>query len=471
MIPLHVVSIFLILTSPLLQAQAWKGEIHQDLPTLKKKADAGDATAMAEYAFHSLRCMGGLKFQPKLIFDYFTKSAAKGNHDGQVGLAHCYCFNVGTVRNVRRASHLIKEPFARNHPVALKIMGYLYYGHHDVKKRNLEKVREFNRKSAALGCIAAEYNLGIEYSRKGPDQDMKKAMGIFRQLHEKRIFPMASAELFKTMRSHKIWEDQDDLHRECLERLKEYGDLQERSALLKLGNFYHEAGDMETAVSYYTQSAHLGDSSAWFELWRQAAYGHHGDDSGIVWGHEQSIGNMAMRAYERGVFTSRSLSDAGWEITRRSWNKGYQEKLPRLEKDLLKHVATRCSLHDILGRLYLRAQKSKNPNLMRPGWARNHLIAHSHHGVNATGELTRHYFSLKPTTENLAKGYACALATQKQMKEYWDQGFWERTEKKMTPEAKKRATRLIADQFPNGDTHRRRAEDFLIKIGHLPPRP
>lgn len=39
--------------------QAWKGELHSDLPLLLKKPKAGDAEAMAEYAFHSMRCMGG----------------------------------------------------------------------------------------------------------------------------------------------------------------------------------------------------------------------------------------------------------------------------------------------------------------------------------------------------------------------------------------------------------------------------
>ena len=133
----HFVSLWLcfLFCCTTLWGQAWKGEVNAALPALKQKAEQGDPAAMAEYAFHSLRCMGGVKFQPNRIFDLFTQSAEAGNAEGQVGLAHCYCFSVGTMRDVRKAEELIREPFAEGHPVALKVMGYFYFGFHGVKER------------------------------------------------------------------------------------------------------------------------------------------------------------------------------------------------------------------------------------------------------------------------------------------------------------------------------------------------
>ena len=84
----------LFLSGGVLQAQAWKGEVHPDIPALEGKAEEGDPAAMAEFAFHSMRCMGGLKYQPKGIFDYFTRSAVAGNESGKVGLVHYYAFKV-----------------------------------------------------------------------------------------------------------------------------------------------------------------------------------------------------------------------------------------------------------------------------------------------------------------------------------------------------------------------------------------
>ena len=78
----------LVLASAMgVQAQAWKGEVNADIPALEAKAQEGDPAAMAEYAFHSLRCLGGVKYQPKRIFDLFTRSAEAGNEEGKVGLA------------------------------------------------------------------------------------------------------------------------------------------------------------------------------------------------------------------------------------------------------------------------------------------------------------------------------------------------------------------------------------------------
>ena len=188
--PLLLLALFLLNTG-LLRAQAWKGEVNPDLTALEAKAEQGDPAAMAEFAFHSMRCMGGVKFQPQRIFHFFTRSAEAGHVEGKAGLAHCYCFNVGTVKDLKRAEELIREPFKNGHPVAQKIMGYFYYGKHGIKPMDFAKVKRFNEKAAAQGCVAAQYNLAIGYTQNRPGKDVERGMNELRAMHEAQIFPMS----------------------------------------------------------------------------------------------------------------------------------------------------------------------------------------------------------------------------------------------------------------------------------------
>lgn len=460
-----------LLSSSLLHAQAWKGDLHPDLPALRKQAEGGDPTAMADYAFHSMRCMGGLEYQPDLIFDYFTRSAAAGNIEGQVGLAHCYCFSVGTVRNLQKVAQLIEGPFKTEHPVAQKLMGHLHYGSQEVRPRDLEKVREFNRKAAAQGCIAAQYNIALGYCHGAPELNVKKGMNELRRMHEGRVFVMASGHLLEVMDQHRIWDDHDEVYRSCIQRISEYAELREPYALYRLGVFHHNAGDFESAVGCYTQAAHLGNGSAWFELWRIIYFGQESNEVGNVWSTLQDRGNVAMRAYERGRHNNSSLVGAGWEITRRSWQPGYQEMLPQLEKDSLAALNSgSCSQHDILARIYFRADKKKNPQLAKPEWGWAHLTAHCHHGSDSLSEMAYRYLKGPKTTDNLARGLVCAMRARAKGNSAWsEKSRWEWVDSLVTPEARELAKELGEDEFPEGEKHRKKAVQFLRKLGHLNP--
>lgn len=463
----HVLAVLLLSGS--LPGQAWKGDLHPDLPKLKQQAEAGDPAAMAEYAFHSMRCMGGLRFQPHLIFRYFSKSAEAGHEEGKVGLAHCYCFNVGTVRDLEKAHSLIEEPLKNNHPVAQKIMGFFYYGSQDFMPLDSEKIAEFTRKSADQGCVAARYNLALSFIKGHPVKDVEQGMNELREMHEKRLFPMASGYLLHAMEKHRIWPDHEEVFRSCVQRITEYAELNEPYSLYRLGIFHQRAGDFENAVVRYTRAAQVGSGEAWLMLWKMANYGERGEQ-GNLWTSPQSREVMALRAYERGYHTNRSLADAGYELTRRLGSKAYQARFPQLEKDLLKGLPKDCHLHDILGRLYIRASQETNADLWKPEWAIAHLVAHSHHGTNATDELARIYLNAAPKTELLARGYAAAVFSREcPHSSYHGPKRWQQTQDKMTPEAVARAEELLADDYPAGEKHRAEAINRLIELGHLPP--
>ena len=86
---------------------------------------------------------------------------------------------------------------------------------------------------------------------------------------------------------------------------------------------------------------------------------------------------------------------------------------------MLRLLRYNCQLHDGLGRLYLRAEKKKNPKLMKHQWACNHLIYHSHHGSNSRSELARYYLRNKKSATSLAKGYGCAVSCRKLKDPIW----------------------------------------------------
>ncbi|MDP0491387.1 MAG: hypothetical protein Q7Q71_10090 [Verrucomicrobiota bacterium JB023] len=469
---LHLSLIYLLLFSlQSIRGQAWKGEIDSDLTKLENLARKGDPEAMASYAFHSMRCLGGLTYQPNRIFDLFTRAAAAGSTEGKVGLAHCYCFNVGTVRDLRKAQELIEGPLKEGHPVAQKIRGFLAYGYQDVLPRNLEEVRAFNRKAAAQGCVAARYNLAIRAIQSEDESEIKNGMEQLRRMHENQSFAMASGYLLKALDEHTIWNDHDEVRASCVKRISHYADLNEPYALYRLAIFHEQAGDLENAVACYARSAHLGYAGSWYALWSLGKYGY-ADDYGNVWVRSRDLGNLAMRAYERGQHSKSSLSWAAWEITRRANQPGYQEKLPQLEKDLLAGLKEgACQNHDVLGRLYYRANAKKNPKLARPAWARAHLEAHSHHNTDGLHELAFRFLEGRKETEKLARGYACVVQARNMNDSYWlTEKNWQWALGRMTPKALERGKELVADRYPHGEKHRRKAEDFLIKIGHLPKR-
>lgn len=470
----HFVSLWLcfLFCCTTLWGQAWKGEVNPALPALKQKAEQGDPAAMAEYAFHSLRCMGGVKFQPNRIFDLFTQSAEAGNAEGQVGLAHCYCFSVGTMRDVRKAEELIREPFAEGHPVALKIMGYFYFGFHGVKERDLNKVKEFNEKSAAKGCVAAKYNLAIGYTQDRPEKDVERGMNELRALHDSRSFPLASAYLFKCLREHQIWVDHEEVYQDCVQRISEYAKMDEPSALYRLGVFHEDAGDLENAVGCYAQSAHLGNGNAYYAIWRINHYRRDGEYRN-VWAKNRDRGNLALRAYQWGTWNPQSLAHAGWEITRvQSSHPQFVKRFPDFEKDAIAALKKgECDLHDVLGRLYCWSKPKNNPEFVKPEWGKAHLLFHTNHTRDSASILSGVFFSEEKTTENLARGYACSeLAAKRGHPRHCSKKHKDGMKKQMTPEAMKRAEELMEQGYPSDYRFRKEAEDFLIKIGHLPPR-
>lgn len=85
-----------------------------------------------------------------------------------------------SAKNYRAAYALCKELFESNDPVGMNIMGIFYEQGH-VVPQNTEKAEELYLKSAAMGCAAAMYNLGLLYNTK---ESFVKALEYFKSAAE-----------------------------------------------------------------------------------------------------------------------------------------------------------------------------------------------------------------------------------------------------------------------------------------------
>ncbi len=461
---------FLLLLSCLSSdGQAWKGVIHQDLAFLKKQAEEGDPAAMADYAFHSLRCLDDLPYEPKLIFDFFKKSAAAGDLDGKMGLAHCYCFGIGTPLSFGKTYKLVQEGLKEDHPVALKLMAILHRRTHDLFEINPAKFLEYNQRAAEGGSLGARYNEVIRHFWKGKDRNYQEGMKQLRKFYKETKFPMAAIELFQKtvdLKEGNLTKEQEEIYRDALH----YCDLGEPYCLFEMYQRLASMGFHERSIPFLLKSARQGNGKAWMRLDSLTLGGPFPDKKyDLIAAPKQSKNAFRMNAYFHGSWSYYSIGSVAWDILQKLDEPKMEEALPFLEVDLRKALAAnRRDVHGVLGRLYLFADPEKYPDLYHPEWGVPHLIQHK--GNGAVAVLGRHFFSAEPTLENLSKGYACAILSRKRKTGPWiDDKVWESQLKEMTPAALARGKQLVEENYPAAPKFKKAATKYLLGLGHLKP--
>ena len=96
------------------------------------------------------------------VFDSYKRLADMGNLFAMVGLGSCYCYGRGVPENIQKGVELIKFALDKSNPKAYNAMGILYELGLGVNK-DLIKGLSLQKKSAELGYVAAQYNLGRAY--------------------------------------------------------------------------------------------------------------------------------------------------------------------------------------------------------------------------------------------------------------------------------------------------------------------
>ena len=450
--------------------QVWTGEVNKDLKGLEQRAKAGDPAAMAEYAFHSMRCVGGVRYDQKLIFDYFSRSAAAGDEEGVVGLAHCLAFGVGTERELQECFDLIQEPYERGHPVALKIMGFLYLGEGGILERDEEKYFSLTEAAADKGCVAAVFNLGIEdiVGRFG-ERDLLKGMNRMRSLHERDVFPMATGYMLYYLRWNRIWDDDEEVYRSCYKLAHKYARMGEPDTLMQVGRCYYGSGEVEKAVAYFAQAATQGSRIAWLRL-RDALVSKNIPLKMRMPSGQRQI--FALRAYLAGNLASSVVGHSCWLYFSSPEKPESQAMYPRYERDfrnLVRGGAT--SSHYELGYLYMTADADINPELHREDWAAAHFILGRDASRHALGVLGTMMFESKDRTkEDLPKILACAEISRGRGSGVWGNKTenWKKLQPLLNPEIRKKTKALKANGYPSKEEIQA-AQDLLTEAGHLPP--
>lgn len=269
LLPWAFIGLALLSWCPLATAQAWKGIPARNLAALKQQAEAGEPAALAEYAHHSLICLGGVEYDQDLILDFFRRSAAMGNLEGQAGLAQAFAFSIGTARNLRKADKLSQQVLTtdKGHPVAQMVRGFLSLGYEGIVPKNEEQAFSLLTQAAKKGNLTAEFHLADAYYHGySVAKDQVEARSLLRALHKKKTFPNASSQLLRMLREKEGGPKEEELYRECYNAVHQFAELGEPDALHELAWCHFRAGDEESALGYFLRAANRGGADAWSTL-------------------------------------------------------------------------------------------------------------------------------------------------------------------------------------------------------------
>lgn len=172
------------------------GDIVAAMPILRRGADGGHAAAQAMLA----GILAHADSDPEAA-EYFRKSAAQGNADGQFGYGNMLAIGQGTSKNVAEGRRWIEKAAAQGHVMAINEMAHAYIsGDLDVPQEARQgpealrwvKAAADNGYIAAMERMAAAYRAGdfgfgvdVKMAQQW-DEKVRKARGIRQTRRNKR---------------------------------------------------------------------------------------------------------------------------------------------------------------------------------------------------------------------------------------------------------------------------------------------
>ncbi|EKB14507.1 tetratricopeptide repeat protein [Aeromonas veronii] len=193
-----------------------KSELPEEITTLIKAAEDGDATAQYELGYKYRRGQGveqsdikalywyqksaeqdnpfgqnalggmyhngwGVEQDNKKAFYWFTKSAQQGLDIGQFHLGNLYLYNATTKTNDSKAVFWFRKAAKQGNSDAQCNLGWMYDQGRGVKQSYVKAV-ELYRKAADNGSSVAQFNLGLCYmTGTVVEQDDAKALSLLRK--------------------------------------------------------------------------------------------------------------------------------------------------------------------------------------------------------------------------------------------------------------------------------------------------
>jgi hypothetical protein len=201
-------------------AQVWKGDVPNaaKVAAMKKAAAKGDPAAMADVAYLSRYCRGGVKHDRKLIYEYSRKSAKAGNAFGMSGLSYCYMQGCGVDADDEEAYRWAKKAADLKHPCGIFRLGCCYEQGHGVaidRKLMLELYEEADD----MGSVNARYaQLCTYYHGIGVEQDRDKALDMANELVREYDWLYAASNIVADYGREKAGRQAFDSALACLSR-------------------------------------------------------------------------------------------------------------------------------------------------------------------------------------------------------------------------------------------------------------
>ena len=296
-------------------AQVWKGEVPaaSKVAAMQKAAAKGDAAAMADVAYLSRYCRGGVKYDPKLIYEYSRKSAKAGNAFGMSGLSYCYMQGCGVDADDKEAYRWAKKSADLKHPCGLYRLGVCYgmgYGVSIDRKRMVElyeEADEMESVNARIGLFVAHYH------GDGVEQDRDKALVIANGLVTRHDWFLAAMSIVDNYGPAKAGNDAFDRALDCVSRHASMGLPQ---AIRFHAHYQRENGmlDDEQFLHQIIEAARQGDSVAYRNL---SAYVEDREYPGYdlpVYATEGTFYDIIILAVARGLNVHTKMRNAWWAI-------------------------------------------------------------------------------------------------------------------------------------------------------------
>lgn len=260
-------------------AQVWKGEVPDaaKVTALQKAAAKGDPAAMADVAYLSRYCRGGVKHDRKLIYEYSRKSAMAGNAFGMSGLSYCYMQGCGVDADDKEAHRWAKKSADLKHPCGIFRLGVCYetgYGVSIDRKRMLELYKAADE----MGSVNARMGLFVSrYHGHGLKPDRDKALVIGNELVRERDWPFAAINIVNDYGREKAGDQAFERALACITR---HASLGLPHAVRFLAHYQREHGMLDDesflqriiATSRQGELKSLGNLSAYVENFEHPGY-------------------------------------------------------------------------------------------------------------------------------------------------------------------------------------------------------
>jgi TPR repeat protein len=193
---------------------------------------------------------------------WYQKAADANSTPAMVAMGELYANGMGVAKDGATAVKWYREAADKNNPTGMASLGWMYESGQGVSQDFAQASRWYH-KAAEFSHAGAFYRLGAmaESGRGGPKDPAAAASWYRKAVGMDHTFAMVALGL---MYENGIGVKQDGA--EALRLFQKAGEKGNATGVFYVGFHYEHGKDLEKAVSYYAESARMGDSAAMHNL-------------------------------------------------------------------------------------------------------------------------------------------------------------------------------------------------------------